>query len=78
MAKKKTNIEIGQRAYEEVCRVFGNANKAAYQMCVAKQTIYDWRDGSAPGCNYLVLLHHFGCDVIYILSGRKNNEGSNY
>ena len=75
MAKKKSIIEIGFRAYEEVCRVFGNANKAACQMCIHKQVIYDWRDGVSPGSSYLALLHRFGCDVIYILTGRKNNEG---
>ena len=75
MAKKKANIEIGQRAYEEICDVFGSINIAAYHMGISRRLIYDWRNGYTPGGHYLALLHHFGCDVIYILTGRKNNEG---
>ena len=73
MAKKKGNIQIGYRAYEEVCRIFGNGPKAAYKMCIRKNIIYEWKAGGVPGGHYLALLHHYGCDVIYILTGRRNN-----
>ena len=73
MANKKGNIEIGHRAYEEVLRIFESGYKAAYKMCIRKNIIYEWKAGRVPGGHYLALLHHYGCDVIYILTGRRNN-----
>ena len=72
MANKKGNIEIGHRAYEEVCRIFGNGNNGAKKMLIRKNIIYEWKAGSVPCGHYLAWLHYYGCDVIYILTGRRN------
>ena len=73
MANKKGNIEIGYRAYAEVCRIFENANKGAKKMGIRKNSIYEWAAGSVPGGHYLALLNHYGCDVLYILTGVRNS-----
>ncbi len=73
MARKKGNVEIGYRTYEEICRIFENAHKAAKKMGVRKNVVYDWGAGCVPGGHYLAVLNHYGADVRYIVSGVKNN-----
>lgn len=72
MAKHNGDIEIGQRAYEEVCRVFGSAYKGARIMRLEKRLFYSWKnDGCTPGGYALALMHYHGCDVLYILTGKR-------
>ena len=66
----RAQIEIGQRAYEEVIRVFGkNVDAKASLGMTSNQLLYDWMDGCAPSAKYLQRLHFCGADVIYILTG---------
>lgn len=71
MAKRKGDIEIGQRAYDEVCRVFGSAYKAAKITRLKKRLFYYWQDGGTPGGYALAVMHYHGCDVLYILTGKR-------
>ena len=71
MPKKKGDIEIGRRAFEEVYRIFHNYEKAARVFGCSKRLFYAWNDGETPGGHYLALLHYFGGDVIYILTGHR-------
>lgn len=75
MPKSTPRIEIGQRAFEEVSRLF-DSQKVAKQMLgiSSRQLIYDWMEGVAPSAKYLQRLHYLGADVIYILTGEKQNE----
>ena len=66
----RAQVEIGQRAYEEVIRVFGkNVDAKASLGMTSNQLLYDWMDGCAPSAKYLQRLHFCGADVIYILTG---------
>ena len=74
MAKHKGDIEIGRRAFEEVYRVFQNIEKAARTMGCRKRIFYAWAAGDTPGGYYLALLHHYGCDVLYVLTGKRHKS----
>lgn len=69
-------IEIGKRAYEEVCNIFEKISDAKIFLGMkSNQLIYDWMNGVAPSAKYLQRLHYCGADVIYILTGvRRKNE----
>lgn len=70
-------IEIGKRAYEEVCNIFDKmADAKIFLGMKSNQLIYDWMDGVAPSAKYLQRLYYCGADIIYILTGirRKQNE----
>lgn len=71
----RAQIEIGQRAYEEVIRVFGkNVDAKASLGMTSNQLLYDWMDGCAPSAKYLQRLHYCGADVIYILTGMSGKD----
>ena len=68
----KTNspIEIGQRAFEEILRIFPTIKSARIGLGIkSKQLLYDWESGVAPSAKYLQRMHYCGADVIYILTG---------
>lgn len=79
MPKSIPQIEIGKRAFEEVNRLFDNQKKAKVMLGISsQQLLYDWMEGVAPSAKYLQRLHYLGADVIYILTGEKNEqEGAN-
>ena len=75
MAKRKPQIEIGKRAFEEVYRVFGAKSKAEKAIGISsRRLIYDWSQGVAPSAMYLQRLHYCGADVIYILTGMRQGD----
>lgn len=66
----RPQIEIGQRAFEEVLRLFKTIKEARDILGIkSHRLIYDWMEGCAPSAKYLQRLHHCGADVIYILTG---------
>ena len=68
--KGKPQIEIGQRAFEEILRIFEKLEDARNFLGISScQLIYDWMNGCAPSAKYLQRLHYCGADVIYILTG---------
>jgi hypothetical protein len=68
--KTKPQIEIGQRAFEEVHRIFEKDVDARNRLGIkSHRLLYDWMDGVAPSSKYLQRLHYCGADVIYILTG---------
>ena len=72
MAKHKGDIEIGRRAFEEVYRIFQNYEKAARAFGCSKRLFYEWNNGDTPGGHYLAMLHYFGGDVLYVLTGKRH------
>ena len=71
----KAQIEIGRRAFEEVCRIYEKNEDARSALGMkSKQLLYDWMDGCAPSAKYLQRLYYVGADVIYILTGARGNE----
>ena len=71
MAKHKGDIEIGRRMEEEVYRVFGSHSNAISCLECGKNALSEWRNGGTPGGHMLAMLHYFGGDVIYVLTGKK-------
>ena len=77
MPKSTPQIEIGQRAFEEVSRLFDSQKVAKEMLGLSSgQLLYDWMQGVAPSAKYLQRLHNLGADVIYILTGEKNEQDS--
>jgi hypothetical protein len=71
--KTKPPIEIGQRAFEEVRRVFQKDVEARSKLGITNSgLLYDWMYGGAPSAKYLQRLHYCGADVIYILTGMRS------
>lgn len=77
MPESTPQIEIGKRAFEEVSRLFDSQKVAKEMLGISsKQLLYDWMNGVAPSAKYLQRLHYLGADVIYILTGDKNEQES--
>lgn len=75
MAKRKPQIEIGKRAFEEVYRIWNTQSEAKKALGVrGRGLIYDWSQGMAPSAMYLQRLHYCGADVIYILTGMRQGD----
>lgn len=75
MPQTKAQIEIGQRAFEEILRIFEKIKDAERFLGIKGHgLIYDWMNGVAPSAKYLQRLHYCGADVIYILTGVRNRE----
>lgn len=75
MPKSTPQIEIGQRAFREIFRVFESLEAAKNMLGISsKQLVYDWMRGTAPSAKYLQRLHYAGADVIYILTGEGRGK----
>lgn len=74
---KKAPIEIGYRAREEVLRLFEKDKDARAALGCGINTITHWGEGDTPGAIYLARLHELGADVIYILTGRREERKTN-
>lgn len=73
--KTKPPIEIGQRAYAEVIRLFAREKDARLSLGIkSRRLMYDWNRGIAPSAKYLQRLHYLGADVIYILTGMRSKK----
>lgn len=72
---RRAQIEIGQRAFSEVQRIFRTIVDARIALGMkSRQLIYDWMEGCAPSAKYLQRLHYCGADVIYILTGVREEK----
>lgn len=71
MSKEKGDIQIGQRAFEELLRLFPSIGTAVTRSGCSKNAIYTWKAGSTPDGLNLARLHYAGADVIYILTGKR-------
>lgn len=73
MAKHLADRQIGARAVEEVYRLFPNLSdaKIAKRIGLERQTLADWKYGKTPGGYSLSALCYAGCDIHYILTGRR-------
>lgn len=75
MPKSTPQIEIGKRAFEEVSRIFESKKMAKKMIGISSnQLLYDWMEGMAPSAKYLQRLHYLGADVIYILTGMRQEK----
>ena len=74
--KRKASIEIGQRAYKEILRLFPNKSirQIAILLGCKRQTIQEWSEGSAPSAIFLARMIELGADVHWILTGRRKKN----
>ena len=76
VAKRKGDIEIGKRAAEELRRVFPDLTEA--QICKRlgfdRKNLWFWKAGETPSGFALQRMCFEGCDVKYILTGRREKE----
>lgn len=72
MGRRKADISIGYRATYEVLRLTESTKHACQLIGCGKELLRAWRNGVAPSAIYLVRLHEIGADVVYILTGEKN------
>ena len=73
MGQHKGDIGIGKRAAEEVYRVFNNYTNAARILGCYKRVFFAWNEGHTPSGHFLAVLHAHGCDVMYILTGDRQD-----
>lgn len=74
MGKHMTDIQIGQRFYEECLRLYPSAYKTAKALKTTRSTIHYYKTGGAPSALALARMHYAGGDVIYILTGRRSDH----
>lgn len=69
--KRTPDIGIGIRAAQEIYRLYPKKKHAMIALGCGKHTINEWEHGAAPSAGSLKRLHELGADVIWILTGRK-------
>ena len=69
---KLKDFSMHERVAEEIYKL-GDSNKsAALRIGCDRKIISDWIAGrSIPSAFYLKALHEAGCDIIYILTGKR-------
>jgi hypothetical protein len=76
MAKHKGDIEIGRRATEELKKRFPNMTE--YAICkrlgLDRKTLYFWKTGGTPSVFALQRIYYEGCDVLYVLTGKRGSK----
>ena len=71
MCKRKAEIGIGQRMYEEILRLFPSDTEAAVAIGCNRSSLKFWRNGSTPSAMFISRLYFAGGDVLYVLTGRR-------
>jgi hypothetical protein len=63
---------IGERAYSESVRLFGDVKTAVKEIGVSHRSVmYRWRDHGHPQAYFLSKLYTAGADIGYILTGKR-------
>lgn len=73
MPKRLADRRIGERAVEELYRLFPNLTEIsmACRLGMDRKSFYEWKNGMTPGGYFLSLLCWSGCDIVYILTGKR-------
>lgn len=80
MPKHLADREIGKRAVEELYRLFPTLSEATIskRLGLDRKSFWKWKCGTTPGGYALAVLCYAGCDIKYILTGRRTKyENSN-
>ena len=72
--KKKKDCRIGERAFEEVERLFKSKILARRVLGIGKNSLYEWKHGTVPSAFYIAKIHYLGGDAMYILTGQRSIE----
>lgn len=75
MPKRKGELGIGIRAVEELHRVFPNLTEACIvqNLGFERKSFWIWKNGCTPSRFALQRMCFAGCDVNYILTGRRSS-----
>ena len=73
MPKHLADREIGKRAVEELYRLFPNLLdiQITQRLGMDRKSLNEWKNGTTPGGFALKRLCVEGCDIKYILTGRR-------
>ena len=76
MPQHLADREIGVRAAEEVLRLFPNLSERAIakRFGFNRKTIGNWKSGMTPSGYAIAVLYYAGCDIHYILTGRRGRS----
>ena len=76
MGKRKGDLEIGKRAAEELLRLFPDMTEKqiCQRMGFNRKDLWNWKSGDTPSGFLLQRMCFEGCDVKYILTGRRGKE----
>lgn len=76
VAKHKGELGIGERAAEELLRKFPNLTEAriCQRIGLKRKSLWELKHGTTPGGFLLQRMCFEGCDVLYILTGRREKE----
>lgn len=68
--------EIGKRAVEELYRLFPNLLEIQImqRLGLNRKSLNEWKNGTTPGGFALQRMCFAGCDVNYILTGRRSQK----
>jgi hypothetical protein len=76
MGKRKGDLEIGKRAAQELLRIFPDLTEE--QICkrigFERKIFWFWKSGQTPSGFALQRMCFEGCDVKYILTGRREKK----
>lgn len=73
MRKTKTDYDIMRRCHEELSRVFADHLDCSRQCgFTANQVLAWWYEEAIPRAGSLHVLHQYGVDILYILTGERN------
>jgi hypothetical protein len=75
MPRTKADIYIGMRMREEVNRLFPTLSAASKAFCCDRKCFAAWSNGGTPESLHLARLYYLGGDVIYVLTGKRSNNG---
>ena len=73
MASVKGDISIGARAFELV-NATGNVRAEMRRLGMHRNKAYEWATGKVPGGRALQAMARAGYDVLYILTGRRDEH----
>ena len=71
--KRTADLLIGQRFVEELYRLVPEYSdrKIAKILGCGKSIILEWKDGRTPNGMFLASAMELGCDIEYVLTGRR-------
>lgn len=76
MSQHLADMEIGVRAAEEILRLFPSLSERAIteRLGFNRHTIQNWKSGMTPSGHAIAVLYYAGCDIPYILTGRRGKN----
>ncbi len=71
--KRKSDITIGSRAFEEIFRLCPDSSNIdiCRRLGCNSKTLNSWNNGFAPSAMFLARIAAIGGDVQYILTGKR-------